>query len=157
MTNKWRTSSFISLLVIFGMYFIFSASALAFQQPANHAGATNTRLPPNTAAAAKAAKETFSVVMIGDDIKVVSTTEKANLTKKLKDDYKQDLKKYTDAKKDKKNPDASSLKKPDEKEYSIKTLSKSPFKSEEDAQKFADEEIQKHSKGVKKTASSNNW
>jgi hypothetical protein len=159
MPNQWRTSSFISLLVAFGVFFVFSNTSLAYQQPpATHAVTPNTRTPAATQAA-KAAKETYSVVLVGDEIRVVSTTEKLNLTKKLKDDYKQDLKKYTEAKKDKKNPDASSLKKPEEKDYAVKTLSKSPYKSQEDAQKFADEEIQKRSKGGKKTASNknNNW
>ena len=156
MTNQWRTSSFISLLVVFGIFFVFSDSSSAYLQPANHAGSPTTRTPTATPGA-KAAKETYSVVLVGDEIRVVSTTEKLNLTKKLKDDYKQDLKKYLEAKKDKKNPDANSLKKPEEKDYAVKTLSKSPFKSQEDAQKFADEEIQKRSKGAKKTASNKNW
>jgi hypothetical protein len=155
MTNKWRTTSFVSLLFVFGIIFAFSSSSSAYQQPGTHAAPPTTRTPAVTPGA-KAAKETYSVVSVGDEIKAVSSAEKLALTKKLKEDYKLELKKYTDAKKDKKNPDSNSLKKPDEKDYIVKIL-KANFKSQEDAQKFADEEVQKRSKTGKKTASNNNW
>jgi hypothetical protein len=154
MTNKWRTTSFLSLLVVFGLYFASSNSSLAYQQPGTHVTTPANRTP--VAPSSKTAKESYSVVLVGDEVKVVSNTEKLSLTKKLKEDYKQDLKSYTDAKKDKKNPGANATKKPEEKDYAVKIL-KANFKSQEDAQKFADEEIQKRSKTGKKTASNNNW
>jgi hypothetical protein len=154
MTKKWRTTFYISPLLVSGILIAFSSSSLAYQPPATHG---NTRMPNAAAPGARVANETYSVVQIGEEIKVVSASEKKTLIKKLEDDYKLDTKKYTDAKKDKKNADANSLKKPDKKDYTIKIL-KANFKTQDEAQKFADDKIAERDKGAKKsTDESKKW
>jgi uncharacterized spore protein YtfJ len=153
MTKKWRTTYFISSLVIFGILTL-SKSPWAYQ---TREGGNQTPGHAKAAAGAKMANETYSVIMVGDEIKVVTTSEKTSLIKKYKDEYKQDLKKYQEAKKDKSNHDANTLKKPDEKDYTVKVL-KGSFKTQEDAQKFADDKIKERDKGAKKsTDESKKW
>ncbi len=154
MTKKWQTIRFFSPLVVFGVYLALSQSALAYQHPGQQPPPTSAH--GRTAPGAKA-NETYCVIQIGEDIKVASSSETNNLKKKAKDDFKADLKKYNDDKKDKKNHDAN-LKKPEEKDYVVKVL-KLGFKAQEDAQKFADDKIKERDKGPEKktTASNNNW
>jgi hypothetical protein len=157
MTRKWSMTCFFSPVLVFGILLVISESSQAFQT--QHC--TTTSPADRTSAHAKAApvakNETYSVIQIGEDIKVVTTSEKTSLTKKAQDDYKTDLKKYQDAKKDKKNTDANSLKMPDKKDYTVKVL-KASFKTQDDAQKFADDKINERDKGnAKKPTSANNW
>jgi hypothetical protein len=99
--------------------------------------------------------ELYAVISINDEIKVVSKLEVKNEQKKLDEEFKQELKRYQDDKKDSKNHDSSSLKKPDKKDFTLKTL-KATFKTREEAQKYADDVIQKKSKsGTKKTTANN--
>jgi hypothetical protein len=143
-------------LLVSGILIAFSSITLAYQPP-SYGGVGNARMPNAAGPGARVANETYSVVQIGDEIKVVSASEKKTLIKKLEDDYKLDTKKYADAKKDKKNADANSLKKPDKKDYTIKVL-KANFKTQEDAQKFADDKIKERDKGAKKsTDNSKKW
>jgi hypothetical protein len=105
----------------------------------------------------KTGNETYSVIQVSEDVKVISSMDKATMQKKYDDDYKQDLKKYNEAKKDKKNTDAATLKKPDKlKDYTVKML-KGGFKTQEDAQKYADDKIQERDKGSKKPADAGKW
>ncbi len=159
MTKKWRTTFSFLPLVVFSILLVPSKSTLAYQPP--HGPGT---LPADHAAGhakgapgAKTANEPYAVIQIGEDIKVVANSEKINLTKKADEDYKSDLKRYNDAKKDKSNHDANTLKKPDKKDYTVKVL-KAGFKTQEDAQKFADDKIKEREKGnAKKTTTGNTW
>ncbi|MGD0518728.1 MAG: hypothetical protein ABSA26_14430 [Thermoguttaceae bacterium] len=152
MTNKWQRTYFLSSLVIFSILAL-SKSSWAYQ---THGGGTQTPVHAKAAAGDKNAKETYAVIQVGEDIRVISTSEKAGLQKKYDEEYKQDLKKYQEAKKDKNNHDANT-KKPDKKDYTIKVL-KGSFKTQEDAQKFADDKIKERDKGAKKsTDESKKW
>ena len=159
MTNKWLTTCFISLVFVIGIFLALSESSQAYQYQHSPATSPADRTPAHakTAPAAKTANETYSVIQIGEDIKVVTNSEKTSITKKADEDYKSDMKKYNDARKDKKNADANSLKKPDKKDYTVKVL-KASFKTQDDAQKFADDKIKERDKGsAKKTTAGNTW
>ena len=157
MTKKWLMTCFFSPVIFFGILLVLSKSAQAYQ-PHGGAIAPADRTPPHAKPAPGAKNETYSVVQIGEDIRVVTSTEKTNLTKKALDDYKADYKKYQDAKKDKKNADANSLKMPDKKDYTVKVL-KASFKTQDEAQKFADDKIKERDKdkGTKKTTTGSTW
>lgn len=162
MRKSWVTSCIISPLVVFGIFIVMSNNTLAYQQPAPHGGgsptpghgALNNRTLNATPPASKAVAETYAVVAVGEDIKVFSKTDLKSLPKQLDEDYKLEMKKYQDAKKDKNNRGVNTPKPVKKTVHSI-----SQFKTKEEAQKFADEEIQKRDKGgVKKTTSvTNNW
>jgi hypothetical protein len=104
------------------------------------------------AAGSKSAPETYEVVEIGTEIRVVSKSGLNALKKQYDDSYKSDTKKYLDAKKT--SHDANGMKKPDKKDYTVKPL-KSNFKTQEEAQKFANDKIEEREQGGKKTP--NNW
>jgi hypothetical protein len=157
MTNRWLMTCFFSPVIVFCTLLVLSDSSLAYQPPHGPGASSTDHATPNTKTTPLAKNESYSVIQIGEDIKVVSSSEKIKLTKQTDEDYKSDLKKYNDAKKDKKNPDANSLKKPDKKDYTVKVL-KSAFKTQEDAQKFADDKIKDRDKGsAKKTTAGNTW
>jgi hypothetical protein len=149
---------FFSPVLVFGILLVLSKSSQAYQTQHSPATSPADRTPANAKTAPGAKNETYYVVQIGEDIKVVSSSEKTNLTKRADEDYKLDLKKYNDAKKDKNNHDANTLKKPDKiKDYTVKIL-KANFKTQDEAQKFADDKIKERDKGTtKKTTNTNNW
>lgn len=152
------TCFFLPVLVIC-ILLVLSESSRAYQaqHPLATSPADRTPVHAKTAPGAKTANETYSVIQIGEDIKVVSNSEKISLTKRADEDYKSDLKKYNDAKKDKNNHDANTLKKPDKKDYTVKIL-KANLKTQDEAQKFADDKIKERDKGnSKKTTNTNNW
>ena len=153
MTNKWLTTCFFSPVLVFGILLVLSESSQAYQT--QHSPATSPA--ERTPAHAKTANETYCVIQIGEDIKVVTSSEKTSLTKQADEDLKKALKNYQDAKKDKNNHDANTLKKPDKKDYTVKLL-KANFKTQDEAQKFADDKIKKRDKGnAKKTTTGNTW
>jgi hypothetical protein len=160
--NNSRTRFFLSPLVVCGILFVSANSSLAYQQPTYHgAGPSSTPKTPYLASpTVKAANETYDVVAIGtdvanSDIKVVAKSTLKALQKQLEDEFNQDKKKYQDAKKDKNNHDANTLKPPVKK--TIKML-KAGFKTQPDAQKYADEKIVERDKANgKKTADNKNW
>jgi hypothetical protein len=158
MTKKCLASCFLSPVLVFGIFLILSNNSQAYQAqrvPAT-SPADRTQAHAKTTTAANK-NESYSVVQIGEDIKVITSTEKTTLTKKAEDDYKKDLKNYQDAKKDKNNHEANALKKPDHKDYTVKIL-KANFKTQDDAQKFADDKIKERDKGAtKKTTAGNTW
>ncbi|MGA2798387.1 MAG: hypothetical protein ABSE63_12465 [Thermoguttaceae bacterium] len=157
MTNKWRLTCFFSPVLVFGILLVLSKSSQADQPPHGPGTSPADRASASTKTTPGAKNETYYVVQIGEDIKVVTNTEKTSIKKKSEDDYKSDLKKYNDAKKDKKNADANSLKKPDRKDYDVKVFPKT-FKTQDEAQKFADDKIKERDKGnAKKTTNTNNW
>lgn len=161
-----RASFFFSPLMVCAILTALPDSSAGYQQLSPHGTGTlnndrvsqNTRMPNATAPGARGAKETYAVVAVGDDVRVVTQSSIASLKKQNEDDYKQDTKKYQEAKKDKNNPVANKLKKPDKKDYTVKSL-KSNIKSKEEADKFADEIIKERGKsGGKKTSTgNNNW
>lgn len=152
MTKKWLAGvAFLGAIL-----FAVSVGDAAYQ-----GGGVLQPTPPAhgrpAAAGPKQPNETYAVVQVGEDIKVVSNSEKATLKKRADDDYKADLKKYNDDKKNKNNHDASTSKKPDKKDYEVKIL-KANIKTQDEAQKFADEKNKERDKGgAKKTSAANNW
>ena len=154
MQKKSLAARFFSVLLAHGIIVVLAPGIYAYQGPISPTPPTHGR----PATAAKAANETYAVVQVGEDIKVVSSSEKATLKKKADEDYKADLKKYNEDKKGKNNHDTSASKKPDKKDYDIKVL-KASFKTQEEAQKFADEKIKEREKGgtKKTTAANENW
>ena len=153
MTNKWLRTCFFSPVLVFGILLVLSESSLALQPPRGSGTLPTDRAPANARTPPVAKNESYSVIQIGEDIKVVSSSDKIKLTKQADDDYKKALKNYQDAKKDKNNHDP----KPDKKDYTLKVL-KASFKTQDDAQKFADDKIKERDKGKdKKTTAGNTW
>lgn len=134
-------------MVAFGILALTKTS-LAYQ-PRGAGGAPLDRGAAR-AKTGKSANETYIVIQIGEEISVIAGTDKNSTQKKYDESYKRDLKNYQDTKKDKNNHDPNTLKKPDKKDYTIKVL-KGNFKTQEDAQKFADEKIKERDKDGKKT------
>ena len=94
----------------------------------------------------------YDVISVGDDISAVDHDTMKDLMKTSDEDYKQTLKEYQDAKKNKNKLGGNELKKPDKRDYIVKTL-KSNFKSIEEAEKFVDEQkLEREKGGGKKTS-----
>ncbi len=156
MGQSFRIGFMISGLIALSILLALPNSSRAYQLTTpNRTGNMKQAIP-----GAHKANETYDVVLVGNDvagydIQVVAKSGLNTLKKKLEDEYKQDVKQYQDAKKDKNHRDLN-LPKPVKK--TIKTL-KSNFKSLAEAQKFADEKIQERDKGdAKKThQTSNKW
>jgi hypothetical protein len=170
MNNNQRAFFLVAPLVFLGVIVLLLSdfgqhSSLAYQQASpktsktpNHALAQNTRAAPNTRAPVtgnQKIKETYTVISIGDEIKVVTKSEVKNEQKRIEDEYKQDMKLYQDSKKIKNKKDAATDKPPVKK--TIKIL-KSNIKTLEEAEKFRDDKIKEREKaGSKKTTSDNKW
>jgi hypothetical protein len=167
--TTWMTV-FVSLPIVVGFALALPDCCSAFQypKPGTRYGAAPLRagaqpLNPGAANAAGARKnEIYEVVSIseGSDIKEYKAIRQAdfnNEKKTLDDEYKDEMKKYQAAKKDKKNPDAKTLKAPAKRTLK---LVKSGFKSQDDAQKYIDDLQDKKKGGVRKTTATNknnNW
>jgi len=150
-------SFFFSSLIVVGVFVILTAAfgqqrSFAYQQQTPHKSGASTA-DRGSQSNRTTATEIYAVVDISDEIKVMLKSDIKIQQKKLDLDYKQDMNKYQEAKKDKKNPDANILKKPDKKDYTVKTL-RANFKTKEDAQKFAEEKIQEREKAAQKTTTS---
>jgi hypothetical protein len=152
MINKWLTTCFFSPVLVFGILLVLSNSSQAYQNQHSPATSPADRTPANTRTAPAAKNETYSVIQYREDIRVIASSKKTETTKNADADYKSALSKYQDAKKDKNNHDP----KPDKKEYIVKVL-KAGFKTQEDAQKFADDKIKEREEcNTKKTTNTNN-
>jgi hypothetical protein len=85
--------------------------------------------------------ETYTVVQIGDDIKVVKKSELTTLQKTTTEEDKKTLKAYEDAKKEaKKNHEKYDAPKPLPRK--VKKLSSKPFKTIEEANEWKDNFVQ---------------
>ena len=83
--------------------------------------------------------ETYSVVQIGDEVKVVKKSELAALKKSAAEDYKRAMKEYKDAKKEAaKNKDKSTDKPALEKPIQQKIVVKKTFKNEDEAKAWVE-------------------
>lgn len=95
------------------------------------------------AATATPKAETYSVVQIGDDIKVVKKSELAALKKSNTEEYKKAVKEYNAAKKEaakSKDKDKPALEKPVKRK--IVDLAKKTFKTEQDANTWMENNLQ---------------
>ncbi len=163
--NRW-TMFFISLLIVFGLLLALPNCSLAYQnqKPAPRYAGTlpltrGAQINPNAAAPGTHKNEIYDVVSEGEDIKAIRHADLNTERKTLEDGYKEEMKKYQAAKKDKNNHDASTLKMPSKKDYTLKIL-KSSFKTQEEAQKYVEELLDKKKGGGKKTIANNknnNW
>jgi hypothetical protein len=158
MTHKWSMTCFFSPVLVLGILLVISESSQAFQTQRSPATSPADRTPANTKTAPVAKNETYSVIEYREEISVLANSKKTEYKKKADADYQSDLQKYNDARKDKKNADASSQKKPEKKDYVVKVL-KAGFKTQDEAQKFADDKIkEQNDKGnAKKTTAGSTW
>ena len=100
--------------------------------------------------------ETYVVVQVGDDIKVVTKTDLKTLQKRTDDEDKQNLKKYEDAKKEaKENKEKFDMPKPLPRK--VKKLSMETFRSQRAAETWRENyELKKEESKTTKKAT-NNW
>ena len=136
---------------------LFGTMALAWLGLAGPSAATAQqpgRAPKGRTAAAPAAmanptpyakSESYSVVQVGDEIRVVRKSELANLKKSVAEDYKRDMKIYQDSKKGK---DKAATTKPIKSE--VKIL-KQTCKTEQEANEYRDKLMAEKSGAAEKT------
>jgi len=111
--------------------------------------------PPRSAGKAATPKvETYSVVQIGDEAKVVKKSELASLRKTAAEDYKRAVKDYNTAKKEAakskdKDKDKSAPEKPVKRK--IVDLAKKTFKTEQEAGTWLDNYLQEPKKDDSKS------
>jgi hypothetical protein len=166
--NRSLWASFRKLMVV-----VFSGCAvlcggigthrcLAYQQQKMTSGlkgpltantrSTTANKTTNAPGARTSPNETYAVVSVGDELRTISKATFNTLKKQVEDEYKQDLKRYQDSKKDKNNRDANTSK-PVKK--TVKLI-KSTFKTQEEAEKYIEEKLRERGKsGGKKTPA--NW
>jgi hypothetical protein len=107
------------------------------QQPGMMQRGLTPQQSPQGRQAQTRSHETYNIVEVDNELRIVATSEMKNLKKQLEDEYNKAKKDYLDAKKDKKNKDA---KLPEPKKKTLKTV---PGKSGIKTQEKAQEELQK--------------
>jgi hypothetical protein len=137
MKNALSLNRLISLVAVFGILVILASNLQAYQTTTHKTTGTSTRDPVHSPPATHKTSETYAVVSVGDEIQVVPKSSINTLKKQLKDEYSQELKAYQQ---DKKGKNSSNLKKPVEKKFAVIN---STFKTQEDAQKWADDKYGK--------------
>jgi predicted transcriptional regulator len=135
------------VIAIVSIIILGVAGATAFATSQRHA-------PPNKAGSAKA--ETYDVVKIGDDVKVIKKSELAGLKKSTADEDKRLLKEYQDSKKGTgKSKDASgTVKKPVKR--SVLVL-KASLKTDQEAQDWLTKYLKDKKGGSKTAKGASNW
>ena len=116
--------AFASILILLAAG---SPSGAAYQRPSSPRSPSPSRGAPTQ-------PETFDVIKIGDDFKVIRHSELAGLKKSTADDYKKDMKAYQDAKKElakSKDKDKSAM--PTKPVKHTPQLLKGSLKTQEDA------------------------
>ena len=126
------------------LWAVTSDGATHEQRSSTHSNKTSSAKP-----------EMYAVVKIGEEIKVVKKSEVAGLRKTIAEDHKRDMKAYLAAKKEAgKNKEKSDLPRP---VLQKMTILKNAFKTEQEANTWADNYMQKRKDEPKTAKKAGNW